>query len=247
MTLDLAHDEAQVVEGLGSTFAETAEGAILFDDYTRYPETWLAELAPEGTRRDIWLCNDWAVAHDITVWGCDPNETVWLEDTDTVLWSMWASDTVLELDRSDGAVLAQWGSADGSWTFDPPEALFDMQHYPHLTDEGTLMVSTHGLPLHSHYIREYSIDRDTETLAELWNYGGDLAEYPRYGGEAYRLVGGHTFVNFGTESVLREITTDGERVWEVRWDQDYLIGHVSPIEDLYAVNRGPDTAGTGDR
>ncbi|MDP7115230.1 MAG: aryl-sulfate sulfotransferase [Myxococcota bacterium] len=239
LSLDMARDEEIPVPGLGSTFAETDDGLILFDDYTDYPETWLEELHPDGTRRRIWLCNEWSAPYGLNHWGCDPNETIWVRDTDTVLWSMWSSDAVVELDRVTGELVHQWGQQPDSWGFDPADAGFDMQHYPHYTDAGTLLVSTHipGEPLHR--IREYEVDHANETLREVWSYGEGIDRFPRYAGEAFQLDNGNVLVNYGTDADLREITYDGGQVvWQINWEADYLIGHVSPIRDLDAIGRG---------
>ena len=50
------------------------------------------------------------------------------------------------------------------------------------------------------------------------------------------MPNGNTLLNYGCGGVIREITPDGEVVWQV--DTGYLIGHQTQIEDLYAVNRG---------
>ena len=246
MTLDMAFDETTPVPGLGSTFAETDDGLILFDDYTDFPETWLEELHPDGTRRRIWLCNDWADQHDLPVWGCDPNETIWVRDTDTVLWSMWWSDSVLELERETGAIVHQWGRMPGSWDFEPAGVGFEMQHYPHYTDAGTLLVSTHIPNQPSvHRIREFELDPMTETLTEIWTYGEGLDLWPRYAGGAFWLHNGNVLINYGTDARIREITHDDQQlVWEIAWDSDYLIGHVTALQDLYAIGRGEELAQT---
>ena len=239
LTLDMARDEEIPIPGLGSTFAETDDGLILFDDYTDFPETWLEELHPDGTRRRIWMCNEWGAQYGLNHWGCDPNETIWVRDTDTVLWSMWSSDTVLELDRETGELLHQWGQVIDSWAFEPEDSAFEMQHYPHYTEDGTLLVSTHIPGELLHRIREYEIDHAEQTLREIWSYGEGIDLYPRYAGEAFRLDNGNVLVNYGTESDIREITYDSQQVvWQITWDADYLIGHISPIRDLDAIGRG---------
>jgi len=241
-TLDLTtYDEEIAAPFLGSTFDETAEGTILLDDYTDFPpHTDLVEQHPDGSRTTIWGCMDWAVQYDLAVWGCDPNETLWFPDTDTILWSMWASDTVVEIDRQTGELLRQFGRMDDSWRFDPIDSAFDMQHYPNYTRDGTLLVSTH-MPREDGQQRawEYELDDETQTLTVIWGYGEGVDHYARYAGEAQRLDNGHTLINYGTGADLREVTPDGDVVWEVQWAADYNIGHVTLIGDLYDVNRGP--------
>ncbi len=239
MTLDMAYLETLEVPGLGSTFAETADDSILFDSYSLWPATVLAELHSDGTRSTVWSCSAWGEPQGLSIWDCDPNETIWVEATDTVLWSMWACDTVVEVDRSTGELLRTWGQLEGSWDFDPPGTMFDMQHYPHYTDDGTLLVSSHVVgEAWQQRAREFVVDQESQTLTEIWSYGEGTGQYATYAGEAFRLGNGNTFVNYGTMSNLREVTPDKEVVWEAGWDDRYLIGHVSLLDDLYSVNVG---------
>lgn len=239
MTLDMAYLETLEIPGLGSTFAETTDDSILFDDYSDWPTTALAELHSDGTRTTVWNCSLWGSIYGLSQWDCDPNETVWVEHTDTVLWSMWACDTVVEVARDTGELLRTWGALEGSWDFDPPEAMFDMQHYPHYTTGGTLLVSSHVVgESWQQRAREFVVDEPSQTLSEIWSYGEGTGQYATYAGEAFRLDNGNTFINYGTMSNLREVTPDKEIAWEAGWDNRYLIGHVSLLEDLYAVNVG---------
>ncbi len=244
LTLGMGYDEEIPVPFLGSTFAETTDGTILFDDYTEIPVTWLSELLPDGTVRQVWNCADWGRDYGLNVWGCDPNETIWVEPTDTVLWSMWGSDTVVEIDRATGQLLHQFGRVADGWSFDPAKSRFEMQHYPYYTDAGTLLTSTHTLSdPPEQRAREFVVDEHDRTLREIWTYGEGVGKYATYAGEALRLPGGNTLINYGTGADLREVTHDKEVVWEVEWDDTYLIGHVSLIEDLYALDRGPGRPG----
>jgi hypothetical protein len=233
--LDLVRDEVIDASGLGSTFAETDSG-VLFDSYADWPTIALDEQFPDGTRQRIWDCSAWMDAGN--PFACDPNETVWVEDRDAVLWSMWASDTIVELDRRGGDVVRQLGAMDGSWAFDPPEAAFQMQHYPHYTADGTLLVSTH-VPGQAgeQRAREYRVDEATETLVEVWSYGEEVPHYAFYAGEAYRFANGNTFVSYGSDGSVREIDAEARTVWQLDWDSTYLLGHASFVEDLYALVR----------
>ena len=244
LTLSMGYDEEIPIPFLGSTFAETDEGTILFDDYTEFPRTWLSELMPDGTRRPIWNCTPWGVEFGLNVWGCDPNETIWVPGTDTVLWSMWGSDTVVEITRDTGELLHQFGRIEDGWQFDPLKSCFEMQHYPYYTDAGTLLVSTHTLSAPPEQrAREFVVDEHDQTLVEIWNYGEGVGRYARYAGEALRLDNGNTLINYGSGADLREVTHDKQVAWEVEWDDTYLVGHVSLIDDLYDLDRGPGRPG----
>ena len=56
----------------------------------------------------------------------------------------------------------------------------------------------------------------------------------QYYGEAHRLPGGNTLHNYGSAARLREITPDGEVVWDADWDAGYM-GRSEPVADLYAL------------
>jgi len=240
MSLDRSYEEEIAISGLGSTFAETDQGSIVFDDYSSWPETHLVELQSDGTRREIWTCDAWMHQYAGHPYACDPNETVWVAETDTVLWSMWATDTVVEIQRESGELLRQFGEYSEAWTFEDPEIGFDMQHYPHFTADGTLLVSTHVPGSYGQQrAREYRLDEASQTLVEVWSYGHEVPHYAIYAGEALRLDNGNTLINYGSSGALREVTPDKRTTWELAWPSTYLLGHMSLVEDLYAL-AGPE-------
>ena len=53
-------------------------------------------------------------------------------------------------------------------------------------------------------------------------------------GEAHRLPNGNTLHNYGSNARLREVTPEGQVVWDVQWSGS-LIARSTPIEDLYAL------------
>ncbi len=236
MGLDFVRDETIDASGLGSTFAETTDGTILFDSYTDWPLTCLDELYEDGSRRRIWVCTEWMGQYTDNPEACDPNETLWFEDTDTVIWSMWPVDTLVELDRKSGELLRQFGALEGGWAFDPPEAGFDMQHYPYYTADGTLLVSTHVPDAYQQQrAREYRLDEETQTLVEVWSYGDEVPHYAVYAGEALRLDNGNTLINYGSDGALREVTHERRTAWQVDWSGGFLLGHMSLVDDLYVL------------
>ena len=150
------------------------------------------------------------------------------------------SATVLEVDLQDGAIVRQWGALEGSWSFDPPEAGFDWQHYPNFTDSGSLLVSTHVPGEEGQQrAREYNLHGKSETLVEIWSYGEGMSDYAEYAGEAIRLDNGNTLINYGSGGVLREVTAGAEVSWELIWPESLLLGHNTLLDDLYALNEGP--------
>ncbi len=236
--LDLAHGREETLEVPGMAFAwdTTDDGAVLFDDTDAEGDARLGEQLPDGTRRTVFDCVPWMGDACVDPWCCTPNAIVWVPATDTVLYSMWSTDTVLEIDRDSGEVVRQFGTLEGSWAFDPPEAAFDLQHYPHYTADGTLLVSTH-IPdeWYVQKVREFALDDEGEILVEVWSYGDADDPFADLHGEAIRMPGGNTLINYGTEGMLREVTPSGETAWEASWPGATMIGHITPVDDLYAL------------
>ena len=94
---------------------------------------------------------------------------------------------------------------------------------------------------------EFEIDDDNQVLREIWRYGQGVDEYAREGGEATRVSNGNTLINYGTGGVLKEVTVDKEIAWQVVFDAPFsestnnkLLGHTVFLDDLYALNRGPE-------
>src|SRR4030095_794263 len=85
---------------------------------------------------------------------------------------------------------------------------------------------------------EYTVDDKTKTLTRVWSYvSTDI--WAQQMGEARRLPNGNTIQGYGQNGAAREVTTDGEIAWEVAWvtpPAQRSVGHLTLIQDLYAVN-----------
>ena len=240
MTLDHGFYEEIEIPDLSFTFDEIDGGVILYDqDHEN-----LVERQPDGSERVIWECAGWMRSLGHSSAYCAPNSVVYIPATDTVLWSMYNADTVVELERQSGEIVRYFGQLPGGWAFDPPDTVVDYQHYPSYTPDGTLIVSTHVLgQSQQQRAREYLLDDATQTLTDIWHYGEEVPFYANYGGEAFRLDNGNTLICYGTDGAMREVTADKKTAWSVEWPvnpNSHLTGHNSFIRDLYALNRGPD-------
>ena len=99
-----------------------------------------------------------------------------------------------------------------------------------------MLVSTHVPGFQGQQrAREYTLDEENQTLVEIWSYGDEVPHYAIYAGEALRLDNGNTLINYGSEGALREVTHELRTAWQVDWDSDYLLGHMTLIDDLYAL------------
>jgi hypothetical protein len=52
-------------------------------------------------------------------------------------------------------------------------------------------------------------------------------------GEAHRLPGGNTLHNYGSGARIREVTPDGQVVWDVLWTDSTFLGRTTALEDLH--------------
>jgi hypothetical protein len=251
MTLDHEYFEKIAVPGLSDCIDVTDDGALLYD-----VEGELFERSANGATRSIWSCR----ARFGSAFHCYTNTVNWYAGEDTVLLSFPYENTVVEVARQTGALVGQYGSARGSYAFAPPLAeppaawAFAFQHFPNRTPEGTLLVSTHApgcarTPVpgeHRHAFVEFDIDRATKTLTERFRYTKG-PEWPAAKGMAIRVSNGNTLVNYGTGGVIREVTAEGRTVFGVKFDvpsgNDFfnkMVGHNVLLDDLYALNGGPD-------
>ena len=232
------------VDAMGEAIAEGPDDSW----YYEYRTGWgasdtvaLAHLAPDGTRDMIWDCS--AVYGSET---CFMNTCNWSEEHGTVLASMFFSDTVFEVDVATGEVIRQMGqlTSGDPYAFDPTDSMFAYQHNPYWLDTGNLLVSTHIVGVDGTQVAaEYSVDDSTQTLTRVWSYvSTDI--WAQQMGEAIRLPNGNTMQGYGQNGAAREVTPDGEIAWEVYWvtpPAQRSVGHLTLIEDLYALNVGGTT------
>lgn len=234
-TLDLSREEITEISDFNFTWDETEDGTLLYSYAIGWDTFGIRALHPDGTEETPWTCSPWMEPFDPEHWWCMANAIHYVVSTNTALYSMFESGTVVEVDLTTGDVLRQWGNLEGSWAVDPSESLFEWQHYPTFTPEGTLLLSTHvpGQPGEQR-AREYALDDASSTLREVWSYGEGQAPYANYAGEAVRLANGNTLLNYGSEGTIREIGPDGQVAWEVAFP-GHLVGHQTLVADLYAL------------
>ena len=241
-TLSGGWSEEVPAQGLGWTWDETDHGSIVFDRTIGTGDLQLVERLDDGTETSIWTCTDWLAEHfpENDPEGCYTNTTNYDATRDTVLWSTYWGDFVVEVERSTGDVLWYAGALEGGLAFDPPEAAFDLQHFPNWTDDGTLLVSTHIADVEGEQrAREFDVDLDAGVLTEIWSYGEGVTDvWAKYSGDAVRLENGNTIQNYGTGGELREVTSDGEVAWSFQFGDTFTVGHADLITDLYALDEG---------
>ena len=244
MTLDREYYEEVSLE-FTDCIDVTDDGSLLYD---QEDPGILKELTRDGQTRDIFDCS----AHFASGFDCYTNTVNWSPADDTVLLSYPRETTVIQVSRQTGEVVGQYGTAPGSYAFEPNTWTLEFQHFANISQDGTLMVSTH-LPgnddtqepvANQHAFAEFTIDRVNERLVEKWVYT-EGPEWAMYKGMAIRLPNGNTLGNYGTGGFIREITPDKQTAFHVKFDvpegDDFfnkMVGHNVLIDDLYALNGG---------
>lgn len=235
--IDGVVEATYLTPGLHHPYTQLPDDTIVWGALSVSEED-LQSVAPDGTTREIWSCGAWFDSMGFRD-GCGSNSIYYDTETEHVWFSLYTVDTVVELDVPTGETIQWFGALPGAWAFQPPESQFWWQHGANLTEEGALLLSTHTSEAGAEatMVREYRLDAETRTLAQIWSWG-DAAEdrvYSEDMGEAWRLRGGDTLHNYGTVPLLREITPTGEVVWRLEWSGAHTIGRSTPIEDLYAL------------
>jgi len=222
--------------GLHHPFTEIADGSIVWSAIDGGNET-LEKLTPAGEQQRIASCHALLGSYGDKGY-CGSNTIRWRESTDSFLYSLYSHDTVFEVDHATGQALRSFGHHDDAWDFDPPSSAFWWQHGGHYTEAGTLITSSYRADEDDELVvREYELDEQTRTLTEIWSFGEGQGIHAETMGEVHRLPGGNTLHNYGSGARLREVTPEGEVVWDLNWDgldADGELGRSTPLEDLYA-------------
>jgi hypothetical protein len=219
--------------GLHHPFTELPAGGIAWGAADGMTET-LELLEPGAEARTLWSCYGFHQQVG-SMNPCSANTLAWSEQRESFLISFFTTDTVVEIDGG-GQTLRWFGHLPGSWAFEPEDSAFYWQHGTHFTAAGTLLTSTlDGEPGQEMLVREYELDQDAETLRQIWSFGQGEGLFGDEMGEAWRLPGGNTMHNMGTAQRLREITPEGEVVWDLGWSRGSFIGRSEGIEDLYSL------------
>jgi len=251
MKIDGTILESYETPGLHHAWDELADGSIIWGAIINSNEEWLQKLSMDGTEQTVWRCSDFEVEmQGETGYSCHSNSWWWHEPTDTYLVSFPSSagdvrDTVLHIDNI-GQTIDTWGRL-GDWAFADEQTTFDYQHGVTFTETGNLLVSTKLHTSNPYYqsnldtlaVREYALDYKTKTLIEVWSFGEDQGIAGNTAGEAHRLSNGNTLHNYGSGARTREITPEGQLVWDLKWTNGdsegsgRLQGRSVFLEDLY--------------
>ncbi len=235
------HDLVQLPDGTLATIGADVRDWVdpEQDDQIRVLGDAIVLIPPQGEAEVIFSTWDWAEpeAH-ARFYEIGPSYGDWTHgnglayhaDRDSFLLSLGMLDTVLEVSRSTGEVLREFGP--GGWAVQDGLA-FTFQHDPHWTEEGTLLMSS--LVGHDSRVMavEYQPDEEVEALSYVWSYGANEEYTSVAGGEAIRTANGNTLLNTGYHGLLVEVTPEREPVWELSSSMGHVMVSVSPFEDFY--------------
>jgi hypothetical protein len=238
-------DGAEVIEyetpGLHHPFTELADGSIAYGKavdsvYTGVGMEELVLIDSKGEESTLWRCEDLFEELELSAYAyCQSNTLTYDAVHDHFLFSMYSLDTIIVIDASTGATVRSYGNLDTSWAFDPEESRFWWQHGGYMTEAGTLLTSTKDEENgRETVVREYEIDEANESLVQIWSFGEGEGIYGSEMGDAHRLDSGNTLHNYGSAARLREVTSDGQVVWDVNWNNSFM-GRSAPITDLWAL------------
>ncbi len=234
VTIDGTQQALYDTPGLHHPFTELPDGSIA---YAATIDTYdsIVRVDASGASETVWACQPFQESLGVTQY-CTSNSLVWDEDRQRYLISFYSSESVVEIDPSAGEATRWFGHLPDAWGFDPDESAWWWQHGAHFTDAGTMMVSTKIADGGEEtVVREYALDEDAEILRQIWTFGEGEGIYGDVMGEAHRLGNGNTLHNYGSGTRVREITPEGELVWDVSFSSGTYLGRTEPIADLYAL------------
>ncbi len=234
MHIDGTVAETVQTPGLHHPFTDMPDGSIAWAAHDDGNET-IVVRAPDGSTTTLFDCFVFLEPIGASWEWCGSN-TLWYDpDEDRFLYSLYSEETVVEIDRASGEATRWFGHLDGAWGFASSDTAFWWQHGAHFTEQGHLLVSAEVVEDGSEtVVREYALDADAQLLEQVWSFGEGQGVFADTLGEAHRLPGGNILHNYGSGSRLREVTPEGEVVWDIDWDVE-SVGRSTPVADLWAL------------
>jgi hypothetical protein len=160
------------------------------------------------------------------------NSLHYYEATDTFLVSFRNLDMIAEIDATSGEVLREFGGLHG-YQLTEGSRSFNYQHDVGWTAEGNLLMITTDDEINETTAVEYAVDDGAQTLDEVWSHGDGERIYVLVQGTARDLENGNRLVNFGSAGLIREVTLEGDVVWELEARAGYAFGNSVPFTDLW--------------
>ncbi|MFT4975382.1 MAG: hypothetical protein ACI8S6_001269 [Myxococcota bacterium] len=234
-------------EGAHHTFTQLPDGTIAFpsvdvrswldpdlDEEVDVVGDRILEIAPDGTVTEIWSIWDHEEPFKHDTWdssfygdlGQDwthGNALNYSPERGTYLFSLGHLDTIYEIDRTGEVLLRLTPDDIVSGT------AYNFQHDPSWTDDGTLTLLSYPDDSPARAI-EYAVSAEG-TMEELWSYERDRSGTTLLG-QVRRLPNGNTFISFGGMGEMREVTPEGEVVWQLNASLGSWFGNAVLLDTL---------------
>ncbi len=195
-----------------------------------------------GEDEPIWSTWEWREPEKVDGWdgtfypqGHDwthANALHYSQERDSYLLSLRNYDMILEVAGDGSQVLHEYGG-DFGYAFDEGSRAFNYQHDPDWTADGTLLMISTDVDTDETTAVEYEVDHDAQLLREVWSHGDGEGFSVLIQGTARDLPNGNRLVNLGSEGVIREVTYEGEVVWEMSALAGSAVGNTIPFPDMY--------------
>jgi hypothetical protein len=196
------------------------------DVIRRAPEGW---TKPSGATHAFSFLRDfphpfWWVCDHMDFNGFAPgayefthsNSLALTEDGASYLLMARYIDTILKIDAATGSVIYELGGLHSTLTL-PAGQGFAHGHFSHAWDDRILVFDNgnHRFKPVASRVVEYRIDEAAGTAEEVWEYPHPEGDFVGILGDARRLPGGHTLVNWSTHGRIEEVEPDGSLVWQL--------------------------------
>lgn len=130
---------------------------------------------------------------------------------------------ITKIDGVTGRILWRFGGRNNQFTIvGDPLAGFGIQHDVRLLTNGNLLFLDNGTmhrPQESRAV-EYRLDLGERTATLVWEYRHSPPVFAPFAGSVQRLANGNTFVAFGADSRVAEVSPNGSVVWEAQLTDD---------------------------
>ena len=230
----LAHDFVELPDG---TLAAIAVEYIEFDG-TSLRSDGIVEIDPAGEVSEVWHATDCfdpaEVQGDDSAQGWTLANALDYDDAEDAYYlGMRNLGSITKIDRASGA--CQWvlGGAASTFDFAAGSARFLHQHQFDVVGNHILVFDNDGSLESESRVLEYELDFDASIATEVWSYVAQPAVSSFVLGEATRLQGGDTFVNWSMAGQLERVTAAGESIWQLNTGVGFAFGFHTLAESLY--------------
>ncbi len=156
------------------------------------------------------------------------NGATWHPERNSWLLSLNGPEDLIEVDGDSGEVLDLFSLNDAR--YDPNASSITDPHGPDWTLDGDLLIF--GGDDRESWCSAYDVSQPG-VLKETWSHGRGEGLFGMALGEARQLTDGNILCNFGTAGVVRELTPQGQLVWEYVAPEGISLGQTRWSPDPY--------------